>query len=323
MARLSILLTFCVFAGMAQYSHPDQRNSVTDSLVDVFPLSIGNQWTYGYYYHFEDPGGAMWHWCDTGTVHLQITEKTVTLDSTRWLVQETKRLWWHYNDIWSGPHEQTDTFEIIEFNYGHHRIYRTGDPVEVRSSVLPFLSSFLDTVGIRRFAAVDSGGMRTIFVHGAPTFSFTFRQGTGLSSVSMSDGCTCIPWYGSDHSLRSSVISGVTPPPGGARPQRYCLSQNFPNPFNPSTTISFNLPSRSFVSLIVFDLLGKKVATIVSEEMQAGNHARQWDASGLASGVYWYRLSVVPMARRDLVPTNGRDGQTGSFTETRKLVVLK
>jgi hypothetical protein len=110
MARLSILLTFCVFAGMAQYYHPDQRNSVTDSLVDVFPLSIGNQWTYGYYSHFEDPGGAMWHWCDTGTVHLQITEKTVTLDSTLWLVQETKRLWWHYNDIWSGPHEQTDTF---------------------------------------------------------------------------------------------------------------------------------------------------------------------------------------------------------------------
>jgi hypothetical protein len=88
-------------------------------------------------------------------------------------------------------------------------------------------------------------------------------------------------------------------------PKIYALSQNYPNPFNPATTISFNLPSKSFVSLKVYDALGREVATILSEELSAGTYSRQWNAAGLPSGIYFYRL------------------QTGSFTETKKLVLLK
>ncbi len=88
-------------------------------------------------------------------------------------------------------------------------------------------------------------------------------------------------------------------------PATFSLSQNFPNPFNPSTSISFTLPSKSFVSLKVFDLIGREVATIVSEEISAGSYSRQWNASALSSGIYFYCL------------------QAGSFTETKKLVLLK
>jgi photosystem II stability/assembly factor-like uncharacterized protein len=88
-------------------------------------------------------------------------------------------------------------------------------------------------------------------------------------------------------------------------PNRISLKQNYPNPFNPTTTISFALPSRSFVSLKVFDMLGREVATIVSEEMAAGNYSKQWNAAKMSSGVYIYRLQV------------------GSFTETKKLVLLR
>jgi Putative multicopper oxidases len=88
-------------------------------------------------------------------------------------------------------------------------------------------------------------------------------------------------------------------------PGRFSLGQNFPNPFNPTTTISFALPSRSFVSLKVFDLLGREVATIVSEEMSAGSYSKQWNAANISSGIYFYRL------------------QAGSFTETKKLVLLR
>jgi Secretion system C-terminal sorting domain len=88
-------------------------------------------------------------------------------------------------------------------------------------------------------------------------------------------------------------------------PETFSLFQNYPNPFNPVTTISFNLPTKSFVSLKVFDILGRKVATIVSEEISAGVFSRQWNASALSSGVYFYSL------------------QAGSFTETKKLVLLK
>ena len=84
------------------------------------------------------------------------------------------------------------------------------------------------------------------------------------------------------------------------KPNVFALSQNYPNPFNPSTTISFSVPTRSFVSLKVFDCLGKEVGIIVSEELSAGNYSRQWNASSLTSGVYFYRL------------------QSGSFTDTKK-----
>ncbi len=73
-------------------------------------------------------------------------------------------------------------------------------------------------------------------------------------------------------------------------PSVFSLSQNYPNPFNPMTTISFSLPSKSFVSLKVFDIIGREVVTIVSGEMSAGNYTRQWNATKMASGIYFYRL---------------------------------
>ena len=91
------------------------------------------------------------------------------------------------------------------------------------------------------------------------------------------------------------------------------LRQNTPNPFNPSTSISFDLDARSFVALSVFDVRGKEVAALIRGEMDAGTHTRAWNATGLASGVYLYRLSVVPA---------GGVG-THAFSETRKLVLLK
>ncbi|MCX6136787.1 MAG: T9SS type A sorting domain-containing protein [Ignavibacteriales bacterium] len=105
--------------------------------------------------------------------------------------------------------------------------------------------------------------------------------------------------------------------------ETFSLSQNYPNPFNPSTTISFSLPTKSFVTLKIFDVLGKQVSEVVSEELLPGNYSRQWNASNMPSGMYFYRLSAVPMARRDLVPSYGRNGQAGSFTETKKLLLLR
>jgi hypothetical protein len=104
--------------------------------------------------------------------------------------------------------------------------------------------------------------------------------------------------------LSGTVTTGMEPGKT-AGPWRYGLSQNYPNPFNPSTMISFTLPANSFVSLKIFDALGRDVATIVSEELPAGTYQRQWNASGFPSGVYFYQL------------------QAGPFTQTMRLVLLK
>lgn len=80
---------------------------------------------------------------------------------------------------------------------------------------------------------------------------------------------------------------------GEAVPESFTLAQNFPNPFNPSTQITFALPKASRVTLEVFDVLGRQVATLINGELRsAGKHAMQFDATGLASGVYFYRLTA-------------------------------
>jgi hypothetical protein len=73
----------------------------------------------------------------------------------------------------------------------------------------------------------------------------------------------------------------------------FILKQNFPNPFNATTTIEFNVPRKSQLTVSVFDLLGRKVATLYSGEVQVGPHSLHWDATGIASGCYFYRL-VAP-----------------------------
>jgi hypothetical protein len=109
----------------------------------------------------------------------------------------------------------------------------------------------------------------------------------------------------------------------GDNPYRFALKQNYPNPFNPVTTFQFSIVNRQLTILKVYDVLGREVATLVNEVKEPGTHTVQWDASGVASGVYYYRLSVAPMPPRDLVPTDGRDGQAGKFSETRKMILLR
>jgi hypothetical protein len=92
----------------------------------------------------------------------------------------------------------------------------------------------------------------------------------------------------------------------------YWLSQNYPNPFNPITKINYQLPKTSNVELSIYNLLGQKVATLVSGKQNAGSHQVEWDASHFASGIYYYRIQVVDPARR-----------TGEFQDVKKMIPLR
>lgn len=76
------------------------------------------------------------------------------------------------------------------------------------------------------------------------------------------------------------------------QPQSVQLYQNYPNPFNPSTTISFSVPEASFAEIAVYDLLGRKLETLISGRVQAGQHSVTFDASDLSSGLYMYTLQT-------------------------------
>jgi len=88
-------------------------------------------------------------------------------------------------------------------------------------------------------------------------------------------------------------------------PKQFKLEQNFPNPFNPTTTIRYSIPQRSNVVLKVYDVLANEVATLVNEDKDRGVYKTNFDASQLASGIYLYRI------------------QAGSFVETKKMILLK
>jgi len=103
-------------------------------------------------------------------------------------------------------------------------------------------------------------------------------------------------------------------------PKELALHQNYPNPFNPSTTIQYSLPVRSHVILSVFNTLGQLAAELVHGEIDAGHHVVRFEASGLSSGVYFYRIQVRPL---DSVQGRDSKGGAGDFVRTRKLLVMK
>jgi hypothetical protein len=110
----------------------------------------------------------------------------------------------------------------------------------------------------------------------------------------------------------------------GTMPKEFILFQNYPNPFNPSTKIIYTLKSSGKVRLSVYDLLGREVVVPVNNERKiAGKYEVSFDAANLPSGVYFYRLSVVLSARRDFVPTDGRDGQAENYIETKSMILIK
>jgi hypothetical protein len=102
----------------------------------------------------------------------------------------------------------------------------------------------------------------------------------------------------------SDLLSGIGSPET-TMTKDFVLHQNYPNPFNPSTAISHQLPVTSHVDVRVYDVLGREVAVLVSEEMSAGTHSATWNAANMPSGVYFARL------------------QAGNFTQTRRLLLVK
>jgi hypothetical protein len=83
------------------------------------------------------------------------------------------------------------------------------------------------------------------------------------------------------------------------------LEQNYPNPFNPTTKIRIALPKSSFAKLVVYDMLGRELETILNEHLNAGTYEADWDASKFTSGVYYYKLT------------------SGDYTETKKMILIK
>jgi carboxypeptidase T len=138
----------------------------------------------------------------------------------------------------------------------------------------------------------------TPYVNSSTQFKIRFRL--------TSDGNTLYQgWWVDDIKLTNYCLGLVGVPGVTNIPKTYALEQNYPNPFNPVTVIKYQLPQPEFVTIKVFDLLGKEVAALVNEKKEPGYYETSFDGSNLASGLYFYRI------------------EAGNFVETKKMMLIK
>ena len=166
--------------------------------------------------------------------------------------------------------------------------------------------SFTDT---NTGTAVGSGGTILRTTDGGATW---VSQSSGttlwLNGVSFTDTNTGTVVGSGGTILRTTtggVVTSVKDNKETSIPVQFALTQNYPNPFNPSTTIEFALPHAGFLTLMVYNLLGEEVATLIAGDHAAGTSRATWNASGHPSGVYFYRLTA------------------GKYVQTKKAVLMK
>jgi fibronectin type 3 domain-containing protein len=166
--------------------------------------------------------------------------------------------------------------EIITGKYVSYNIYRSEDGVDFHNTDTTPSSSYSDTT-------VFSGRMYYYYV------TTLFNQ-----------------WESNPSDTVNALVEAITAVAIIDKlPSAYQLKQNFPNPFNPSTKINYQLPMTSNVELTVYNLVGQKVATLVSERQEAGYYLVEWDATRFSSGVYFYRI------------------QANDFSNVRKMILVR
>lgn len=176
------------------------------------------------------------------------------------------------------------SFTFVSFTCGN--ITQSGTNTSGRSPGWPITNNEFNIECNYEWTIMTVGG----------TFTQTGDEASGTWSDNV-EGTTCSGTW-------STMINSVEEA-SGRIPERFALAQNYPNPFNPSTTIEFSLPKSVLVNLKVYNILGKEIATLVNNKLQAGNHVVEFHAQNLSSGIYYYRI------------------EAGEFQDVKKMILLR
>ncbi len=197
---------------------------------------------------------------------------------------------------------------VVDFGGSYILTGFTGDPI-TDGMIIPLNSVY--TRSPDQISAFDASATPIV----------QFGSGPNINSVKADDGTHKVVYFGfafeqlndltiADTLVKRSVqwlTEGIVldNPVEESVPSEYTLEQNYPNPFNPATTISYSIPKESQVSLVIFDIMGRQVAELVNSKQSAGSYNIQFDASSVASGTYFYKLTA------------------GEFISVKKMVLLK
>jgi hypothetical protein len=262
-----------------------------------FPLAKGNVWHYTIEHQFYQPP-------------LQNSYRTINVIGDS-IMPNGKQYWvLDQVDMLGGQYIRCDSVHIYYWQSGvEKQVINLSDSVGA-----------IDTIRWSGFFTSRCTGkyQSTLFAKPANIFSYslggllfgdlTFASGFGYSRYEYhADQPIETDVWKLTGCIISNTLYGTTDVEQAIQelPTQFALFQNYPNPFNPSTTISFSIPKKSFVSLKVYDVLGRFVTQLVSEDLSPGVHFRRWTPIGLASGIYYYRI------------------QSGTFRATRKCLLLR
>jgi uncharacterized protein (TIGR02145 family) len=231
---------------------------------------------------YKEPYGALYNWWAVNTGKLAPRDWHIPTDAewnivTKYLggdslaggkMKEAGTTYWH------NPNTGADNSSGFSALPGGDRCYKSAHGVfkDIGEAGYWWSSSEYDALWARYRGLYSS----YVGVEGNP------KEGVAYANKGLGFSVRCVrDEMASDVDTKSSRL-----------PNDFSLHQNYPNPFNSSTNISFSLPVGVFVSLKVFDLLGREVAVVLSEDLTAGSYTRKWNADGLSGGVYFYRLTT-------------------------------
>ncbi len=291
--QLSILLISLVF----------EANAQIDSAVSFCPLQTDNMWQYWYHYTTTNSSESTY-------VTTKIIGDTLMPNGKLYEIVDGPLL-----TISQSKYLRVDSTTACVYSYAY-------SPELSEWLIDSLLAQPMDVFGSgNKCTAVDTMtvfGIKTVVkTFDSPQFvpspSVTYAQGFGIiKSVTFEDdpvwpiprAYTYDLVYAKINGQEYGTLTKVAFLTQAPLPT-FTLEQNYPNPFNPSTNIGFGIPSKSFVTLKIFDALGREVATLVNEYLSKGNYTRQWRAKGAPTGIYFYSLVA------------------GSYKETKKLILLR
>ena len=282
------------------------KYSQTQPNTSYFPLAIGSQWVYEainypypdtitvvdtqtvngkLYFAFRDNSSSLyrytWYRKDNNKIYI-VDTLAVRLDPSNAIEYMIYDFSANTGNSWNVPLANYN----LQCKYaGTAKLESKSDSVQTSNDKLGNCYKFSHLV-----PCVDAGRINEWFAAGIGRVAFYDESEAGIREFTLA---------------YTNVVTGVESNNNSRLVSNYKLAQNYPNPFNPTTTISYSIPKESFVTIKVFDPLGRLVETLVNETKQAGNYNVVFNADKLASGIYYYQLKVR------------------NYTETKKMILLK
>ncbi len=261
-----------------------------------FPLSVGDEWHYMVTPHNAPP------WEAYPDVHKAVKDTVMNNGKSYIAITSRFRSPRYYRNEGLRVYEYLPAASLEKCRFDFSK--NAGDTVTV------------DSVYSHRTVTLHSITAASLFLPNKRKFKFLGTLGGAMddavTEVVDSIGISLMTAVGPQWDLVGAKLSGKTygtlllaPQKGSTLPQAFALSQNFPNPFNPSTTMEYRVPRAGHVTIEIFDLLGRKVYTMADGVLPAGTYTAVWNAQQFAAGIYFARMTA------------------GTFTDVKKLTLIK